>query len=158
LWFCNIAGFPATLHQNPKVIELQQSFISQMDLDIFAGCVFNLNWTKIFKPASLWEWFCSELPLHSITNHNLHDNFHWHQLEVLSSWAWGALPPVFQQIPLVWVNGPGLSPRPCRPKHKNYLWLPSLLCREIHLQTVYSQHKQHLESQDDYTCPHVTFL
>jgi len=42
LGFCNIAGFPASPSQTPKVLELW-SFISQLDLDIFAGCESNLN-------------------------------------------------------------------------------------------------------------------
>ncbi len=73
--FCNIDGFPATSFQNPKVTELH-FFISQMELDVFAGCKANLNWSKMPKGASLWEWFQSELPLHTISSHNIHDNFH----------------------------------------------------------------------------------
>jgi len=73
--FCNIDGFPATSFQNPKVTELH-SFISQMELDIFAGCEANINWSKMPKGASLWEWFCSKHPLCTIASHNIHDNFH----------------------------------------------------------------------------------
>jgi len=75
LGFCNIDGFPVDTLNNPKVFELR-SFIAQMDLDIFAGCEVNLNWSKMPKSASLWEWFRSELPLRTIASHNLHDNFH----------------------------------------------------------------------------------
>jgi len=52
--FCNIDGFPATSFQNSKVTELC-SFISQMELDVFAGCEANMNWSKMPKGASLWE-------------------------------------------------------------------------------------------------------
>jgi len=78
LGFCNIAGFPASPSQNPKVLELR-SFISQLDLDIVAGCESNLNWSKMPKSASLWKWFQSELPLSTIASHNIHHNFHQRQ-------------------------------------------------------------------------------
>jgi len=56
LGFCNIDGFPVASLNNPKVIELW-SFISQMDLDIFAGCKAKLNWSKMAPAVLLWEWF-----------------------------------------------------------------------------------------------------
>jgi len=159
--FCNIDGFPATSFQNPKVTKLC-SFISQMDLDIFAGCESNINWSKMPKGTSLWEWFRSELPLRTISSHNIHDNFHRRQFGGTFLLGSG---PITSSITASGVDPSGLG-------RWSWFRLQGRTGRSIRiisgyrprktekarLQTVYSQHQRHLESLGDYTCPCAAFL
>jgi len=159
--FCNIDDFPATSFQNSKVTELH-SFISQMELDVFAGCKANINWSKMPKGTSLWEWFCSELPLRTITSHNIHDNFHHQKFGGTFLLGSG---PITSSITASGMDPSGLGKWSwfCLQGHTGcsiciisgyHPWKTE----KAWLQTVYSQYQQHLESLGDYTCPCVTFL
>jgi len=161
LGFCNIAGFPASPTQNPRVLELW-SFISQLDLDIFAGCESNLNWSKMPKSASLWEWFQSELPLRTIACHNIHDNFHQKQFGGTFLLGSG---PITTNIMASGVDPSGLG---------RWSWFRlqghtgrsvCIVCgyhpnkaKKASLQSVYSQQCHHLESLGDPTCPRAAFF
>jgi len=56
LGYTNVAGFPVDPLNNSKAMDLR-AFFAHHQLDMFAGCESNLNWSKMPHYASLHEWF-----------------------------------------------------------------------------------------------------
>jgi len=113
------------------------------------------------KAASLWEW-CSELPLCTITSHNIHNNFHCQKNG--GTFLLGSSP-ITSSITASGVDLSGLGRwfrfclQGCTGRSVRIIsgYCPQKM-EKAWLQTVYSQCQWHLESLGDYTCPCTAFL
>lgn len=160
LVFSNVDGFPSTKQYNAKV-KLVRDFVSSLNADILGACEHNLHLKALGGQRILRDWFRSELPSSLVAAHNKHSQTSTHQYGGTMLLATGDLSDKIRESG----QDPSGLGRWCwlyvkGREHGTRIisaYRPNVSARAQHF-TVYTQHRQYLESLGDDACPREAFF
>jgi hypothetical protein len=159
LAYGNINGFMAVPHTNPKAVELRH-WLRHMEVDLFAGNESKINWSCMPKAGRLPEMFRSENELRTVAAYNSNESFALRQFGGTFQLTMGQLASRVADMGVdnrnlgrwAWTQLTG------RHGHSTRIISVYVPCHSAGEETVYKQHRRHLQSQNIVECPRHVLL